>query len=52
MGSPFMRLRRREAMTMSFQALLGSEDELFFDFINEDRELASLTLGLLLKFRP
>ena len=41
-----------EVMTMSFQALLGSNDRLFFKFIREDEELASLTLGLLLSFRP
>ena len=41
-----------EVMAMAFQALLGSDDDLFFDFINKDRELACLTLGLLLMFRP
>lgn len=41
-----------EVMPMSMQTLLGTDDGMFSKFIQRNEDLASLTLGLLLKYKP
>ncbi|MEQ8346164.1 MAG: phage minor head protein [Sneathiellaceae bacterium] len=41
-----------EVMTMSYDRLLGDNDEKWFEFLRHDRQLVELAIGLLFRWRP